>query len=313
MPGTVKLEEDSYVLDPADGVGDIDAFFDLLSEDWANVDVVSDNGTESDMESFNSDPVAFACSRPSQSKDKSKGAVKSSTKAPIHKQAPGKGKLQRTRGEPCLLKVCQFPVHISNAINVGDIDLVNSTIDEFLTKECSLHAFVDNASSTVFSGSDQMKEYFSALLDLMPDLSCQVKAIKLRERQCVVFKMNFEGTFISNFRAENPFTDAFKCFFQKELLGIFDKYIAQITNAEELEKVVQLRDEVSANSGKHCYNKFQVTGRLMFHNDVVQYWDNNEFSPQGSTVDRLFLSCEISSVTPSSVLFPATFPTYGNM
>jgi len=207
-----------------------------------------------------------------------------------------------------LLRVCQFPVHISNAINMGDIDLVNSTIDEFLTSDCSLHGFVDNASINVLRGTDQMKEYFCSLMDVMPDLSCQVKTIKLRERQCVVFKLSFEGTFLSNFQTENAFTKSFVAFFQKELLRIFDKYMGQISDEEENQKVEQLRAEVSANNGKHCYNKFEVTGRLMFHDNAVASWDNNEFSPKGSTVDRLLLSCEISSVTPSSLLFPSASP-----
>jgi len=199
-----------------------------------------------------------------------------------------------------MLKVCQFPVLISNAINMGDLDLINSTVDAFLTKECSLSGIFEHANTTVCDGTDKLKAYLAALVDLMPDVCCEVKTIKLREKESVVFKLICEGTFISSFQSDIQASIEFSNFFQGQLLGIFDKYKSQLTDESLLAEVEKLHAEVKAKDGQHCYNKCVITGRIMFHDDAVRSWDNNEEPPQGATVDRLYLSCEITSVTPAA-------------
>jgi hypothetical protein len=296
--GVIKLNGDDFVLDnEQDVAGDIDEFFDMMADDWALIDVISDNATETDMGSISSSTSIGLPAGTQQSRGR---AAKSSSRGPIHKQSRP-GRLQQTRGEPCLLKVCQFPVRISNAINMGDLDLINSIVDSFLTKDCILRGIFEHANTTICEGTDKLKAYLAALVELMPDVCCEVKTIKLREGQCVVFKLNCEGTFINSFQSDVVAMNEFANFFQRQLLGIFDKYTSQLADESMIAEVEKLRAEVKAENGQHCYNKCVITGRLMFHDDAIQSWDNNEEPLQGATVDRLSLSCEITSVTPTSV------------
>ena len=106
---------------------------------------------------------------------------------------------------PCLLKVCQFPTALVNAVNIGDATALDGIIRTFVQKDASIT--VANCMHPTMAmrqlGSDFFCEMWMLMLDSNPDMVIDLKEIKLKNtvdgatngvRRCVVFKLDIDAT-----------------------------------------------------------------------------------------------------------------------
>jgi hypothetical protein len=106
---------------------------------------------------------------------------------------------------PCLLKVCQFPTALVNAVNIGDGTALDGIIRTFVKKDASIT--MANCMHPTMAmrqlGSDFFCEMWMLMLDSNPDMVIDLKEIKLKNtvdgatnsaRRCVVFKLDIDAT-----------------------------------------------------------------------------------------------------------------------
>jgi hypothetical protein len=105
---------------------------------------------------------------------------------------------------PCLLKVCQFPTALVNAVNIGDGTALDGIIRTFVQKDASIT--VANCMHPTMAvrqlGSEFFREMWMKMLDSNPDMVIDLKEIKLKNtvdgangvRRCVVFKLDIDAT-----------------------------------------------------------------------------------------------------------------------
>lgn len=334
---------------PGKDADELDLLF--LIDDWENIDVVTDglfddadsalaitdreasedNTSSAASHVFHADvpiasPVPAATSTSSAAH---KTVVSKAVSRPLmYKAAKGK---QKTKGEPCLLRVCQFPVMISNSFNIGDMEGISRAVDQFFMDDTRMV----RSGATLFEGKDAIKAFLVSFSELMPDIICHVTSIKLKKENSVIFKMNVEGTFVGSASslAHSDFTLAKMAkeispatvsdktnmtYFQKHMFTCMQLKFASYIQSLEAEghdesfinKIREMEHEVLVNN-RQCFCKFDLCGRLYFSAEAKAAWAENTIPlkssskssclvPEGDgVVCRFESTCQIKSITLS--------------
>jgi hypothetical protein len=135
---------------------------------------------------------------------------KKPAKVAIKKRAYTSSCTSRRRGVPTLhtkksikeacaarLSAClRLPERLFRLVNEGDVEGIQSLVDEVFDKNCALKTHEVNVPTT---GREYVSVFFSSLVDNFPDGVNKLRRAQLCKNGDVAFRFSFEGCFISTF------------------------------------------------------------------------------------------------------------------
>ena len=235
-----------------------------------------------------SDSGATGSSTQKQSSRPAKGASSSSGK---------RAKKQKTDGVPCILEVCQLPVLVSNATNVGDTDEVTAAIDKFIAEDVVFNVSdpreTRDRGHMTMQGKKAVVNYFESLLEIMPDIISEIRTLKRKPDSNIAYVHAVNGTIsfppAEDYTEPNPLFGIIKALVELQI----ENHISFVrkhreASSQSIKNIRTVREQIMSK-GLPVFVKLEITGNLHFDGT----------SGFGAVVHRFDVQHRIQLIKPS--------------